>query len=713
MSDFHALLVRCAFAAVLCVSSGQVLAGDISLLLTHNLEGRFALEEKGQDENDPMLVLAQNILSERRAGKADLFLDLGNSFYPGALSKYSFGSVVMDYFNYLGCDATLLSSRDLRIGIDNLEFLQKGRKTRLLSVGIIREKQRLFSPHFTYVKNADSVAVVGIPSRKIRFDIAEQDLYGVTLANDAAALRPVHAEIERSGVRHVIALSGLGVGDMMALMNEHPWISIAICGGDFTGELFSGRAGRVDLADGRSIVILTEKSGYYLLNISIEEKPVVRSITRKVPFPVKTEDPAYREFANRLRLWKRKFRDEEDRVVADAGPNEIRAEDRRLMCLARDRFNAEVALVESGTISPVTIRNGVKTSDILKMVNHDFFLFTFRLSGAELKRVYGADETLLVAGTDGRTVQGYPIVDSRSYRVVAPQASFDRVGKILSREIEYTNSWTNITDMLMDDFRGGKVFQRDDCVHLDSRFRATVDFYLSNFFDQAMVKKGDDIERPPGQPNSTYRRWGLENRVDITVYNRLHQFVFTPYMLYTLLYTRDNDAYYYQNNLLRGSFVYNYNLHERVKPYHKSQCDTVIKVVDDYRPVVIRETAGANLTGEFVSAKFGLGFEKRVHDPVQIPEYGLEAILSARVPFLRYFNYGLSVDSFLSLQGNDRSRRHIRSQIENSLFVSVNRFLGISLKHRWLYLYSRDYREEYRNSQVITSADLKTDFKIW
>ncbi len=713
MRRFHTGLASYILAAVLCVSPGPVFAGNINLLLTHNLEGRFTLEEKGQNENDPLLVLAQNILSERRAGKADLFLDLGNAFYPGVLSKYSFGSIVMDYFNYLGCDATLLSSRDLHIGIDNLEFLQKGRKTRLLSAGITRDKRRLFTPHLLYTKDADSVAVVGISSQKIRFDIAEQDLYGVSLAKDAAILRQVHLEIERSGVRHIIALSGLNVRDTMALMNEHPWISIAICGGDYTGELFTGRAGRVDLADGRSIVILTEKSGYYLLNLSIGESISVRSLSRKVPLAVKTEDPAYREFANRLTLWKRKFREEEDRVIADAGSYEIRAEDRRLMCLARDRFNAEVALVESGTISPMTIRGGVKTSDILNMVNQDFYLFTFRLSGAELKKVHGADETLLIEGTDGRIVQGYPIVDSRPYRVVAPQASFDRVEQILSRDIEYTNSWTNITDMLMEDFRGARVFQRDDCARLDSRFRATVDFYLSNFFDQALVKKGDDMDAPPGQPYETYRRWGLENRVDFTVYNGLHQFVFTPYMLYTLLYTRDNDAYYYQNNLLRGTFVYNYNLHERVKPYHKSQCDTIIKVVDDYRPVVIRETAGANFTGGFVSAKFGLGFEKRVHDPVQIPAYGVEAILSARVPFLRHFNYGLSVDSFLSLQGSDRSRRHIRSQVDNSLSVSVNRFLGISLKHRWFYLYSRDYREEYLNSQIITSADLKTDFKLW
>ncbi len=81
---------------------------------------------------------------------------------------------MMDYFNYLGCDATLVSSRDLRIGIDNLEFLRKGRKTRLLSTGITRGKQRYFSPYFVYAKNTASVAIIGIPSRKIRFDIAEQ-----------------------------------------------------------------------------------------------------------------------------------------------------------------------------------------------------------------------------------------------------------------------------------------------------------------------------------------------------------------------------------------------------------------------------------------------------------------------------------------------------------------------------------------------------------
>ena len=626
-------------AAVLHISAGAGLAADLRLLLTHNLEGRFSLEEKGQDENDPLLVLAQNILVERRSGKVDLFLDLGNSFYPGALSKYSFGSAVMDYLSYFGCDATLVSSRDLRIGIDNLEFLQKGRATRLLSTGIARRKKRLFTPYFVHSKGDMPVAVVGIPSRKLRFDIAEQNLYDVSLLNNASELGEIQSELEHTGVRHVIVLSGLDVRETMALMGEQPWISIAVCGGDYTGELFAGRARRVELADGRSIVILSEKSGYYLLELSIDHGLFVRALSRKIPLPIKTDSPSYRDFANRLTLWKRKFRDEEDAVISDIGAASITASDRRLLCLARERFNAEIGLVERGTIEPVTIQNGVRTSDVLNMVNHDFYLFTFNLSGAELKKVYGSDETMLVSGTDGKSVQGYPIVDSRTYRVVAPQASFERIEQVLARDIAYANSWMNITDLLLDDLKGSCSFLADDCVRLDGRFRMTVDFHLSNFFEQALVKKGDDMDGPPGQPYETYRRWGLENRIDISVYNRLHQFILTPYMLYTVLHTLDDDTYYYQNNLLRGTFVYNLNLHERVKPYHKSQCDTVLRVVNDYRPVVVRETVGTNFTGRIVSAKAGFGFEKRVHDPVQVPAYGMEAVISARVRFLRGKRY--------------------------------------------------------------------------
>ncbi|OPZ39365.1 MAG: hypothetical protein BWY96_00422 [Spirochaetes bacterium ADurb.BinA120] len=700
-------------AAALKITASIALSADLSVLLTHNLEGRFSLEEKGQDENDPLLILAQNILAERRSGKADLFLDLGNAFYPGALSKYSFGSAVMDYFDYFGCDASLISSRDLRIGIDNLEFLQKGRKTRLLATGIALKGDRLFTPYIIHSRGGNAVAVVGIPSGKIRFDIAEKNLYGAEMTKGAADLEGIRAELETAGVRHVIALSGLAVGETMALMTGRPWISIAICGGDYTGELFAGKAGRVDLADGRSIVILNEKRRYYLLELSVGAGMEVRSFAGRLPAPIKTDDPAYREFSNRLTLWKRKFRDEEDRVIVDIGPEPVLTGDRGLACLARDRFNAEIGLVEHGTITPVSIGNGVRASDVLNMVGQDFYLFTFNLNGAELKKVCQSDGPFLVSGSDGKSVQGYPIVDSRMYRAVAPQALFERVEQIIAHELSYTNTWKNITDILMDDLKGDCAFLADDCRGLDDRFRATVDFHLSNFYDQALVKRGDDMDEPPGQPGETYRRWGLENRVDITVYNRLHQFILTPYMLYTVLHTRDDDEYYYQNNLLRGTFVYNLNLAEHIKPYHKSQCDTVVRVVNEHRPVLIRETAGANFTGEIVSAKLGLGFEKRVHDPVQIPAYGMEAVILARIPFLRYFSYGLTFDSFISLQGSDTGRRHIRSQIDNSLSVSVNRFLAFSLKHRWFYLYSRDYREEYRNSQVITSADLKTDFKIF
>jgi hypothetical protein len=109
----------------------------------------------------------------------------------------------------------------------------------------------------------------------------------------------------------------------------------------------------------------------------------------------------------------------------------------------------------------------------------------------------------------------------------------------------------------------------------------------------------------------------------------------------------------------------------------------------------------------------GAGFEKQVHEPVESPIYGIEAIFKLQLIFLKSFTYYFRVDSFLSNERWDSSIDHLRSEMENSLSYSINTFLSLSLKHKWFYLYKRDYDERYSNSQIIASIDIKTDFKIF
>jgi len=681
---------------------------ELTIAVTSNLEGRFSPDEKDQDSTDQLLLIAQGISEERRTRRVDLYLDLGNAFYPGALSRYSMGSVVMDYLEYFGCDASLVSSRDLGIGAESLAFLQEGKRTRLLSSNLMRGEERMFAPYFLVPADGRAVAVIGISSGRTLVDIAEQQVHNIRLAAEKDALAGALAAVRaaRPDAR-VVLLSGLSVRDTVALLAEFREVDLALCGGDSTGELFEGRTSRIDLADGRSLLFMPNAGGYYLAELVLDGAISVKQVVHRNAAPVAYQDERYREFAERLARWKRKYREEEDVELANTGSREVRLSDESLANLLRDRFNAEVAMVEKNTVTALPQRGAFRRSDVQRAVNQDYGIFVFTLTGDELARVMRAADSPVCRGVENDSVAGYRLEPNRSYRVAATQSAHARVAQILARDIPYRNTWQNVSELIAGDIRGpGTVFATDHA-YLDRRFRATIDLYFSNFIDNSLVERSESLEAPPGKPSETYRKWGMENRADVAIFNRFHRFAFTPYMLYVR-----QDEFYLQN-LLRGAFVYTFNLHEIVKPYHKSQCDTVVREVYGERPVVIRETAGSNFVWKTFQAKLGAGFEKPVHEPVSSPRYGVEAIVNLTLPFTDNFSYRLNMDSFFSVQEAGVLRRYIRSDIENGLAYSFNRFLGVSVKHKFYYYYSGVSRELYRDSQILTALDLKTDFKVW
>ncbi len=176
------------------------------------------------------------------------------------------------------------------------------------------------------------------------------------------------------------------------------------------------------------------------------------------------------------------------------------------------------------------------------------------------------------------------------------------------RDIKYKNTWESISDIIRADLSADRVFLRTDFNYLDRRYRVLTDVFLSNFYNQTSVSRGEDIDIPPGKPAETYRKWGMEDRIDLTVYNRYHKFVFTPYIY---LIKQEDD---YLQNLLRGTLLYAYNLESYVNPYHKTQVDTVVVKTDDLRPILIRDTLGALFETPHFSGKVGLGVEKQTQD---------------------------------------------------------------------------------------------------
>ncbi|HNW29014.1 MAG TPA: hypothetical protein PKN50_11095, partial [Spirochaetota bacterium] len=193
----------------------------------------------------------------------------------------------------------------------------------------------------------------------------------------------------------------------------------------------------------------------------------------------------------------------------------------------------------------------------------------------------------------------------------------------------------------------------------------------------------------------------------------------------------------YLKNLIRGTVAYMPNLHPIVNPYVKSQVDTVLlpvrgatmpAKVSDYdslnqfmqyrkllRPVTIRETLGMNIHTKFLTGTFGCGLEKYIHDPVRPVVFGFEMLVNMKYDFLKNLSYSLKFDSFLSLigaRGSNKENNYFRSELENAVTIKMNDILGVSLKHRWYYFQNLSDNRRYSNSQIVTSCDVRTDFKI-
>jgi hypothetical protein len=127
------------------------------------------------------------------------------------------------------------------------------------------------------------------------------------------------------------------------------------------------------------------------------------------------------------------------------------------------------------------------------------------------------------------------------------------------------------------------------------------------------------------------------------------------------------------------------------------------------RPTFLRETVGAEFQWKFFTGRLGGGMEKEILDPVNNPNWGLEATIAALWEFYPGIRYKLAFDSFSS-RSYQNFWRH-RVEIGNSLIFTLADPLTFSLSHRWYYFYLGSVTDYYNASVFIASLDLRTAWK--
>ncbi len=687
---------------------GSILLGGekITLVVTGNMGGKFSTEIAGQEKNDPLIKLGQSIAWEKKK-KNCLYLDLGNAFYPGIVSKYSYGSAIIDFFKSFECDATVISSNDLQIGLGNYKFLGKGKGTRFLSSNLYVDGKRFFSPFFLHNTSKGKIAFIGVSSHDLQVDATEQVLQKITIKLYSKAVKETIDEAKKKGAKYFILLSGLTFHENLNLLKAFPHIALIIAGGDNKGKLFSHETTRIILKDGRSVSVLPEFDGYLKADIDIGEKIVVDKIRLVPSSNYNVTGYRYSDFIKRISSWKRLLRKDLDIVQYDTGKKKVFFTGQKCADLIRNKYSAEIAFLDKKAVSATEQYGPVTKLKLYTFINTEFPIVTFRLKGNEVKLVTSGGEKYITQGYKNDKIQGYPVEDNREYKIAATQSVLRLIQKRLNKKILYKNTFKNLFRIISDDLKKEKFIVKGDEKKIDNTFRFLSEFSVSFVFENSMVDSGDNIETPIGRPLETYTRYGVESTFNFIFYNRLHYFKISPYMYYV----RQGDTYL--GNLLRGTFYYRLNLPCFVNPYHKSQIDSVVSSVDGKRPTIIRETIGATILTKYLSGTTGFGVEKEIVDPEGTLVYGLEALMGFEITFLKYISYGLSIDAFYSLGNASQNKKYLRSHVKNSLIFTLNSSMSISLSHVFFYYYSMNLKEHYLNSQIITAANYKTDFKIW
>ena len=118
-----------ALSLALCSAAACFGAGDATLRILFTFDARGRLPVLGEGPGDsaapmPEILRWGRIAAENeRAGS--LLLDCGNTFFPGVLSRFSYGSVQNEILGLAGASAKRVSQRDFLMGTQTLRTLQR------------------------------------------------------------------------------------------------------------------------------------------------------------------------------------------------------------------------------------------------------------------------------------------------------------------------------------------------------------------------------------------------------------------------------------------------------------------------------------------------------------------------------------------------------------------------------------------------------------
>lgn len=668
---------------------------EIDLIITVNIEGRFGIRPK---DDEYMLALARNILNEKRKNANAIYVDGGNAFSPGFLSRFSQGSLMNSFFKLTNPAAVAVNSRDLRLSADLLEFLQNRSNIPLASANINKGKKTLFK---NYSKIGNSV-IIALSSKRSTFDAADQELFNLELLDAEPALRNALAQASNEGVSNYIVLSGREMDETLDLMKKFPQVKTWIAAGSVAKNANESQLKQVRTKTGSVLLFPSDQNGYYRFHWKEGQQP--EFVHKQVDPSVKIQSLYYKSFERRLSLWQDRLAKERPKLFMPISKEKV-YDSQKLMLMVRYQNRCDIGLSDEGAMK-ITEVSPKERIEVLERLQDETFIFKCQVRGSQVSSIVLPSGTRL-QGMRSKRINNWPIRSDRVYSFCLSQRHLKETLQKLEGKVQCENTWQTYADYLNKDWERKKKIKWEEST-LEALRKGELEFLFSNMIESANVKQLDPTKAtPPGRPADSYFKWGLENTIHARVYNGLHEFSFTPY----LYYMRQDDTFL--QNLLRFTANYRYQWFSYLMPYLQGRYETALVEVQGKKPSFVRQTAGFVLNRATVEGKLGLGYEKRLRDPSTPPVLGLESQIRWEWQIYKNLKYRLNWEAFFFRDfQTEGSSLSLRSELANRLSYSILDFLDLTFAHRWFYFSDPGNNDRYDNQQFTISGDLRSSLRF-
>ncbi|MBD3315124.1 MAG: hypothetical protein GF344_05010 [Chitinivibrionales bacterium] len=545
-------------------------------------------------------------MAEGTQDSSTIALDLGNTLYPGYLSRFSYGSLIAEILNQVRLTGRRVTVRDFFQGSDRLTTLANRAAYPSVCTNMFDkntgEAVFLRSAHIRAVGVTVRLVAVISPKRNNK-----APRKGIHIEDPVESLRAYFSSAGESEADLTICLCDRNTLDRYPDLTAIPGVDIFACGVDALSS--SGRLATrmIELENGARIVHVPPfQAGIGRIELdSCNSRPTVRYT---VDTTLITDGVSLNRLERLHRKWSALYRRESTDTVARYDSSLSRDQTIVVGNLLREKTRAEAAAFEQALVAPVTIPPTITVQTLDRLLNASPDLYMMPLRGSDIRRARNIEGLTWVGVEDGK-IEGRDISSKRRYRVVVTEEAKDAILEVVRGRLpmqRFRPLFVSLNEVVRDQLSTRK---RTDYSfeHLQQRPRLGLGLELESSRKRVRVRNPDSLSSLPGATYESFSAWDVDLALPLSLHNRRHELEFKP----RLQYAAANEKV--GRNDLEFKLDYAFGPMSLLKPYASARYETYVALrPDESRSVKVRATLGAQATLSDWRWRLGLGTEKGI-----------------------------------------------------------------------------------------------------